>query len=108
MGGAEKKDDKSSREGRLPRGVRDGEATAARGTSTPAESQPRSRGEKGNEEAHHSRAQMACISQKKATHTHKKRMRRVGKRTDENHMRTWRVMAAIVYVWGVTLATVAT
>ena len=52
--------------------------------------------------------QKTCGCQKKAKHNQKKRKKRVGKRTDENHMRKLWVMTAIGVVWGMTLATVST
>ena len=45
--------------------------------------------EKGNEEAHRSGAQKTSGCQRKAKHKQKKRKKRVGMRTDENHMRKW-------------------
>ena len=77
----------------------DPEAASTRAPSTDEEM--------GNEEAHHSGATVACGCQKKANHNQKKRKKRVGKRTDETHMRKWWAMAAIGVVWGLTLATVS-
>ena len=64
---------------------------------------PSTEEEMSNEEAHHSCAPKACGCQKKARHNQKNRKKRVGKRTDEKHVRKRWAMVAIGAVWCLTL-----